>query len=77
MNAIINKENLRMINVKHSARILGACIGTNLRWKDEFECVMQKMKRSIKNLMILDMKLRQVNFFIAYLLKIHFWIWNY
>ena len=60
INIIINGENIRMINVKHSVKTLGVHISPSLSWKDEFEYVKQKMKSSIKKFMTVDMKLHQV-----------------
>ena len=48
--------------MKHSVKALDVCIGPSLRWKDEFEQAIQKMKRLIKKSIVVDMKLHQVHF---------------
>ena len=48
-----------MIYVKNSVKTLGVYVSPSLSWKDEFEYENNKMKSSIKKLMIVDMKFHQ------------------
>ena len=60
MNIKINEEKIRMIDMKKNVKPLGVHTSTSLRWKDEHECVKQKMKISITKLMVVYMKLHQL-----------------
>ena len=43
MNATINEEKIRMINVRNSIKTLRMCIIPSLRWIDEHEHAERKM----------------------------------
>ena len=78
INATINEEKIKTINVKNSAKPLGVCMSPILSWKDGFECAKQKMKDSIKRVMKEDTKLLQVClcFSMHALTNMFFWMWN-
>ena len=61
INVITNGYIIKRIDVKHSIKTLGVFICPCLSWKDEFYHTKLKMKRSIKKLIIEDVKSHQVH----------------
>ena len=47
MNATMNEEKIKIINVRNSATTLRVYVIPSLSWKHEFEHVKQKIKGSI------------------------------
>ena len=63
INVIINGDVIKSINMKHIIKALGVYASPFLSWKDEFEHVKLKIKRSIKKLITADMKSHQVHLY--------------
>ena len=63
IKVIINGDVIKSIDVKHIIKALRVYVSPCLSWKDEFEHVKLKIKRSIKKLITADMKSHQVHLY--------------
>ena len=61
MNIKLKNELIKQTQVNESFKTLGVYVNPSLNWNDEFECVKNKMKVTIRNLMRTDMEINQAH----------------